>query len=45
MPRGPRPVVPLMPHHVIHRGNNRQVIFAEPNDFIYSVCDPLKTLS
>lgn len=35
MPRGPRPVAPLIPHHVIHRGNNRQIIFAEPDDYIY----------
>ncbi len=26
MPRGPRPVAPSIPHHVIHRGNNRQTI-------------------
>ncbi len=35
MARGPRPVAPFVPHHVIHRGNNRQVIFAEAEDFRY----------
>lgn len=35
MPRGPRPVVPLNPHHVVHRGHNRQVIFAEIEDYAY----------
>ena len=39
MARGPRSVVPSFPHHVIHRGNNRQVIFAEPADFsFYLTC-------
>ncbi len=35
MPRGPRPVAPLIPHHIIHRGNNRQAIFARTDDFQY----------
>ncbi|MFQ5847098.1 MAG: transposase [Candidatus Methylomirabilales bacterium] len=33
MPRGPRPVVPSIPHHVIHRGNNRQTIFFQGKDY------------
>jgi len=33
MPRGPRPVAPTIPHHVIHRGNNRQTIFFERKDY------------
>ena len=33
MPRGPRPVAPGFPHHVIHRGNNRQTIFFERKDY------------
>lgn len=35
MPRGPRPVAPFIPHHVVHRGHNRQVIFAESEDYEY----------
>lgn len=35
MPRGPRPIAPYFPHHVIHRGHNRQVIFAEVEDYDY----------
>lgn len=33
MPRGPRPVIPKIPHHVIHRGNNRQQIFYKNKDY------------
>lgn len=33
MPRGPRPVAPRFPHHVIHRGNNRQSIFFATKDY------------
>lgn len=35
MLRVPRPVASLVPHHVIHRGNNRQTIFARTDDFQY----------
>ena len=37
MPRGPRPVVPNIPHHVIHRGNNRQQIFYSDKDYSFLV--------
>lgn len=33
MARGPRLTVPALPHHVIQRGNNRQAIFFEPEDY------------
>ena len=35
MPRMGRVVVPNHPHHVVQRGHNRQVVFAEPVDFEY----------
>lgn len=33
MPRGPRIVVPGIPHHVVHRGNNRQQLFRCDRDY------------
>ena len=33
MARQPRIIVPEQPHHVIQRGNNRQVIFREQADY------------
>ena len=33
MPRTARVVVPNMPHHVVQRGHNRQVVFAEQSDY------------
>ena len=33
MPRMGRDVLPDYPHHIIQRGHNRQVIFAEASDF------------
>ena len=33
MPRKPRIILPNCPHHIIQRGHNRQVIFAENSDF------------
>ena len=30
-----RVVLPNYPHHVVQRGHNRQVVFAEPADFGY----------
>lgn len=33
MARVPRLTVPALPHHVIQRGNNRQAIFFEPEDY------------
>ena len=35
MPRLGRVVVPNYPHHVIQRGHNKQVVFAEEADFDY----------
>jgi len=32
MPRSPRIVLPDYPHHVVHRGHNRRVIFQGPGD-------------
>jgi putative transposase len=33
MPRMGRPVLPNYPHHIVQRGHNRQVVFAEEGDF------------
>src|SRR5690349_6280364 len=33
MPRSPRVVVPGYPHHVVHRGHNRRVVFQTPGDY------------
>lgn len=33
MPRLGRTILPDYPHHVVQRGHNRQVVFAEPRDF------------
>ena len=33
MPRMGRVVLPNYPHHVVQRGHNKQVVFAEPRDF------------
>ena len=33
MPRMGRVVLPNYPHHVVQRGHNRRVVFAEPGDF------------
>lgn len=33
MPRVGRVVLPDYPHHVIQRGHNRQVVFAQEEDF------------
>lgn len=33
MPRIGRTVLPDYPHHIVQRGHNRQVVFAEPRDF------------
>jgi putative transposase len=35
MPRTGRMVLPDYPHHVVQRGHNRQVVFAEPADYRY----------
>lgn len=33
MPRLGRTILPDYPHHIVQRGHNRQVVFAEPRDF------------
>ncbi|MBC3779504.1 transposase [Pseudomonas sp. SWRI99] len=33
MPRMARIVLPNYPHHIVQRGHNKQVVFAEPEDF------------
>jgi putative transposase len=43
VPRNARVVVPDYPHHVVHRGHNRQVIFAERRDY-ESYLDALREL-
>ena len=37
MPRGPRPVIPEIPHHIIHRGNNRQQVFFTDKDHSFLI--------
>lgn len=46
MPRMARVVLPNYPHHVVQRGHNRQIVFAEPSDFKRYLDDlrELKTL-
>ena len=34
MPRIPRIIVPDHPHHILHRGHNKGVVFAEGKDYI-----------
>ena len=33
MPRTGRTILPHYPHHIVQRGHNRQVVFAEARDF------------
>ncbi len=35
MPRQARVVIPNCPHHVLQRGHNKQVVFAEKTDYAY----------
>jgi putative transposase len=35
MPRNARVILPGYPHHIVQRGHNRQVVFAEPRDYLY----------
>ncbi len=35
MPRLGRVVLPNYPHHVVQRGHNKQVVFAEEADYRY----------
>ena len=37
MARLPRLTLPGMPHHVLHRGNNRQSVFLDDEDYTYFV--------
>lgn len=39
MPRIRRVVLPNYPHHVVQRGHNRQVVFAETSDFEHYLAD------
>jgi len=39
MARGPRPVAPSQPHHILHRGHNRQALFAEPENYARYLAD------
>ncbi len=42
MPRNARLILPHYPHHIIQRGHNRQVVFAQEADCTYDL-EPLKT--
>ena len=42
MPRMGRAMLPSYPHHVVQRGHNRQVIFAETRDYCARGCDKTK---
>ena len=35
MPRSARVVIANQPHHIIPRGHNRQVVFAQVEDYVY----------
>jgi putative transposase len=35
MPRKARVIVPGMPHHIVQRGHNRNVVFVEDRDYEY----------
>ena len=35
MPRRARVIVPGMPHHIVQRGHNREVVFVEGRDYEY----------
>ena len=35
MPRTSRELLPNCPHHIVHRGHNRQAIFAEAGGYQY----------
>ncbi|RKY34218.1 MAG: transposase, partial [Candidatus Omnitrophota bacterium] len=35
MPRVARIVLPGYPHHITHRGNYKQVVFEQPDDYIF----------
>ena len=39
MPRTGRVVLPNYPHHVVQRGHNRQIVFANASDFEYYISD------
>ena len=42
MPRTGRVVLPGYPHHIVQRGHNRQIVFAEQHDYQYYL-DTLRT--
>ncbi len=35
MPRAARIVLPECPHHIVHRGHNRSVLFTEDADYLF----------
>ena len=35
MPRRARVIVPEMPHHIVQRGHNRDVVFIDDDDYQY----------
>ncbi len=35
MPRIARPLIAGIPYHIIHRGNNKQIIFFDDEDYSY----------
>ena len=37
LPRTARIIVPNLPHHVMHRGHNRHVVFAQDADYQYDL--------
>jgi putative transposase len=37
MPRSARVVIANQPHHIIQRGHNRQVVFAQVDDYVYYI--------
>ena len=40
MPRMGRVILPGYPHHIVQRGHNPQVVFAEPGDYRHSLDTP-----
>ena len=40
MPRMGRVILPGYPHHIVQRGHNRRVVFAEPGDYRHSLDTP-----
>ena len=45
MPRQARVVIPNIPHHIVQRGHNRQVVFAAYEDYFYYLVNLLELKS